>query len=148
ERRKVHALRAGCSTQWRADFEIQAVLAGGSAVMQNVENDGVRRWAQGEDAQAGLGGARRTSRGVQMIAPVMESRAGKVSQVFRDGAERKGAYRLLENDEVQPESLINAAGCACAKRSVAYPYVIVPTDGSSATLADPIGELGSVGTYA
>ncbi|MBV8613017.1 MAG: IS4 family transposase [Acetobacteraceae bacterium] len=116
--------------------------------MQNVEDHGAPRWAQDEYGQADLGDARRTSRVVQMLERAMEYRAGKVTQVFPDGAERKGAYRLLENDQVQPESLIDAAGCSCARRSAAYPYVLVPVDGSSATLADPIGELGSVGTYA
>jgi hypothetical protein len=116
--------------------------------MQNVESDAASSWAQEEYGQAELGDARRTSRVVLMLGRAMEYRAGKVTQVFPAGAERKGAYRLLENDQVLPESLIDAAGCACARRSAVYPYVLVPVDGSSATLADPIGGLGSVGTYA
>jgi hypothetical protein len=116
--------------------------------MQNVEHDAARLWAQEEYGQAELGDARRTSRVVRMLDRAMCYRAGKVTQVFTSGAERKGAYRLLEDDDVLPESLIDAAGCACARRSAAYPYVLVPVDGSSATLADPIGVLGSVGTYA
>jgi hypothetical protein len=83
-----------------------------------------------------------------MLGRAAEQRAGKVTQVFESDAERKGAYRLLEDDHVLPESLIDAAGCACARRSAGYPFVLVPVDGSSATLADPIGALGSVGTHA
>jgi hypothetical protein len=116
--------------------------------MQVIENEAASRWAEEEYGQAELGDTRLTSRAVGMLERVMQYRAGKVTQVFPTDAERKGAYRLLENHHVQPEFLIDAAGCACARHSAAYPYVLVPVDGSSATLADPIGHLGAVGTYA
>lgn len=116
--------------------------------MENVGNETASLWAQEEYGQAELGDARRTSRAVQMLGRAAEQRAGRVTQVFASDAERKGAYRLLEDDDVLPESLIDAAGCACARRSAGYPFVFVPVDGSSATLADPIGALGSVGTHA
>lgn len=117
-------------------------------VMQIIESDATSSWAQEEYGQADLGDTRRTSRAVQMLDQAMRYRAGKVTQVFPVAAERKGAYRLLENDHVLPESLIDASGVACARRSAAYPYVLVPVDGSSASLADPSGALGSIGTYA
>ena len=104
-------------------------------------------WAYAEIGHAELGDKRRTDRAVQMLAQAMEYRAGRITQVFLTEAERKGAYRFLENDDVLPENLVDATGCACARRSAAYPQVIVPVDGTSATLADPIGMLGSVGTY-
>jgi hypothetical protein len=116
--------------------------------MENVGNETVSIWAREEYGQAELGDARRTSRAVQMLGRVAEQRAGKVTEVFASDAERKGAYRLLEDDHVLPESLIDAAGCACARRSAGYPFVVMPVDGSSATLADPIGALGAVGTHA
>src|SRR5690349_14754276 len=99
-------------------------------------------WAYAELGHAELGDKRRTDRAVQMLARAMESRAGRITQVFLTEAERKGAYRWLENDDILPETLVDATGCACARRSAAYPLVIVPVDGSSATLADPIGMLG------
>jgi Transposase Tn5 dimerisation domain len=48
------------------------------------------------------------------------------------------------------ESLVDSAGCACARRSREHSFVIVPVDGTSATLADPYGkkDFGSVGTHA
>jgi hypothetical protein len=82
-----------------------------------------------------------------MLGRAMEYRAGRITQVFLTEAERKAAYRLLENEPVLPESLVDAAGCACAQRCAQYAQVIVPVDGSSAKLADPIGRLGSIGTY-
>jgi len=105
-------------------------------------------WARDEYGRAELGDARLTERAVMMLGRVMEFRAGRVTQVFPTNAERKGAYRLLERDHILPESLVDASGCACARRSAAYSYVIVPIDGSSAKLADPIGTLGAIGTYA
>ncbi len=117
--------------------------------MQDVAADGAEIiWAREEYGRAELGDARRTERAVQVLGRAMEHRAGRITQVFQTGAERKGAYRLLENEQVLAESLVDAAGSACARRSAAYPYVIVPVDGSSAKLADPIGVLGSVGTHA
>jgi hypothetical protein len=113
--------------------------------MQDVSGGSASMWATDEYGQADLGDARRTSRVVQMADRVMEHRAGKVTQVFSTPAELKAAYRLLENNQVLAESLIDAAGCACARRSSDNPFVVVPVDGTSATLADPIGALGSVG---
>jgi hypothetical protein len=115
--------------------------------MVNVADDAASFWASEEYGQAELGDARRTKRAVRLLGRVMENRAGRVTQVCLTDAERKGAYRLLEDDDVPHESLIDAAGGACARRSADYPFVFVPVDGSSATLADPIGALGAVGTY-
>lgn len=107
----------------------------------------VATWSQEELGHAELGDRRLTKRAVQMLGRAMENRAAKITEVFPTDAEREGAYRLLENDRVLPESLVDAAGSACARRSAAYPVVIVPVDGTSAKLADPIGALGAVGTY-
>jgi Transposase DNA-binding/Transposase Tn5 dimerisation domain len=110
--------------------------------------DATRDWAEEEFGRADLGDTRRTARLVEIAGSLFEHRAGKVTQTFRAGAEREGAYRLLENRAVLPESLVDAAGCACARRSRAFPFVVVPVDGTSATLADPHGkkDFGSVGT--
>jgi hypothetical protein len=78
--------------------------------MQDVSGGSASMWATEEYGQADLGDARRTSRVVQMADRVMEHRAGKVTQVFSTPAELKAAYRLLENDQVLAESLIDAAG--------------------------------------
>ena len=113
--------------------------------MQEDAGGSTSAWAAEEYGQANLKDARLTSRVVSIADRVLEHRAGKVTQVFPTAAERKGAYRFLENNQVLAESLIDAAGDACARRSAAYPFVFVPVDGSSATLADPAGVLGSIG---
>jgi hypothetical protein len=116
--------------------------------MQDVADDSTNNWAREQYGRAELGDARRTERAVQLLERAMERRAGKITQLALPDAERKGAYRLLENEQVLPESLVDAAGTACARRCAAYPLILVPVDGSSATLVDPVGMLGSVGTHA
>jgi hypothetical protein len=112
-------------------------------------DSGVATWAAEEFGAADLGDQRRTKRVVKMACRIATRRAGKVTQVFESVAEREGAYRLLENEQVPYECLANSAGCACARRSGAYPFVFVVVDGTSATLADPHGkkDFGSVGTH-
>jgi Transposase DNA-binding/Transposase Tn5 dimerisation domain len=112
-------------------------------------DDGAASWAVEELGQAELGDKRRTTRVVSMASAMAMHPAGKVTQVFPLGREREGAYRLLNNEGVPYECLVNSAGNACAQRSCAYPFVFVPVDGTSATFADPHGkkDFGSVGTY-
>jgi len=112
-------------------------------------DDGVAAWAAEEFGQADLGDKRRTDRLVSMAACVAEHPAGKVTKAFALSRDREGAYRLLNNEAVPYECLVNAAGQACAQRSQAYRFVFVPVDGTSATFADPHGkkDFGAVGTY-
>ena len=76
--------------------------------------------------------------------------AGTVTDVFRKGAEREAAYRLLENPATSQEELAASAHRAAARRCAAHEYVIVPIDGSSLTLNDPSRRkgLGPVGARA
>jgi hypothetical protein len=109
------------------------------------------RWAREEFGQADLGDLRRTARLVTMAARLLTHPGGKVTQVFGSGAEREGAYRWLENQEIPYESVVNAAACAGVRRCQGYDFVFVVVDGTSATLADSHGRLdqkdfGCVGT--
>jgi hypothetical protein len=107
-------------------------------------------WAVEEFGGADLGDARRTARVVAMAQRLAERPAGKVTDAFPTSAERQGAYGLLENEQVLFESLVDAAGCACARRAAHEPFVYVPVDGTSATLTDTHGAkgFGVIGTYA
>jgi hypothetical protein len=71
-----------------------------------------------------------------------------VTGVFATSAEREGAYRLLENEDVDRGALASSAYHAAARRCARYRDVIVPMDGTSLTLHDPTGRrgLGPVGT--
>jgi hypothetical protein len=87
-------------------------------------------WAQGEFGQARLGDNRRTQRLVQMAAQVVQKPAGRLTQVWEEGPERQGAYRLLENEEVEAGDMTSAAVEAAFGRARG-PLVVAPTDNSS-----------------
>jgi hypothetical protein len=99
-------------------------------------------WAAEEFGHAGLGDARRTARLVTLAARLAGHAHGTLTRTFHVPAERQAAYRLLENPAVLQESLADAAGVACARRSAAFPFVFVPVDKTSATLTDPHGLKG------
>lgn len=92
-----------------------------------------RVWAQQEFGRAQMGDERRTQRLVEMAAHVALRPAGKLTQVWEEGAEREGAYRLVENEEVEARDMASAAHQAAFARAQG-PYVYVPVDGTSLTL--------------
>ena len=100
------------------------------------------RWAAAELGGATLGDKRRTDRLVQLAAAVAESPGGTVTQVLGSSAGREGAYRLLENDEVEPVEIARAATHACLERTKGLPYFFAPLDGSSLTLTERKGTRG------
>jgi hypothetical protein len=62
--------------------------------------------------------------------------AGTLTQAFTRSSEREGAYRLVENDRVEPKEIGRAALRACLERTKELPFFYVPIDGSSLTLTD------------
>jgi hypothetical protein len=68
--------------------------------------------------------------------------------VFGSDREREGAYDFLENELVGAEEIIKGLGAVAAKRCSELPFVFVPVDGSSVTVADwtqerDFGRIGS-----
>ena len=57
-------------------------------------------------------------------------------EVFRDPAERQGAYDLLEGGRISGEALGAAMASACVARSAKESFVFVPLDGSSISVVD------------
>jgi hypothetical protein len=57
-------------------------------------------WSRDTFGGAVLGDVRRTERPVGMAAAAASNPAGKVTQVFSSSADREGAFRFLENDDV------------------------------------------------
>ncbi len=95
----------------------------------------VRAWAEAEYGSAVLGDARRVRRLVRMAEGVMNRPAGQVTAVY-EGAEREGAFRLLENDAVDTDEIARAAHRACARRAGGASFVFVPVDGTSLSITD------------
>jgi len=107
-------------------------------------------WAQREFGDAKLGDVRRTQRLVLVAAQAAATPAGKVTEVFTDVAPREGAFRLLENDDVDAKAIALAAHQETARRcaSADGAFAFVPIDGSSLNLTDRNAAkgLGVVGT--
>ncbi len=114
--------------------------------LQTVENTG--SWALSEFGNAVLGNRLRTKRLVSMASRAAETPDGSVSAVFCNSAEREGAYRLLENINVEDTDVARAAHEACAKRCADAPVVFVPIDGCTVSVTDTTGckGFGKVGT--
>jgi hypothetical protein len=87
---------------------------------------------------------------VAVAAGAARNPAGKITQVFLKEAERKGAYRFVENDEVAPAAMLRSAQQACVQRAADVPLVWVPVDSSSLVITDParIKGTGPLGGYA
>jgi hypothetical protein len=99
-------------------------------------------WANDEFGHATLGDTRRTRRLVEMATVIAARPAGKVTEVFSEGAEREAAFRLLENEDVLSAEIARAAHSATAIRARGEPFVWVPIDGSSLSLTDRTGDKG------
>lgn len=74
--------------------------------------------------------------------------AGRVTQVFSRPAEREAAFRFLENENTDVESMMAAASRAGVMRCAEAPFAYVPIDQSSLSFADrqDSKRLGRVGT--
>jgi hypothetical protein len=112
-----------------------------------VINADARGWAVEEFSRARLGDARRTKRLIATAAQVVQAPAGRVSEAVVGVAEREGAYRLVEHEEVAAEEVSRSASMASANRGQGYEFVFVPVDQTSLNLPDPSGNrgLGSIG---
>ncbi len=73
---------------------------------------------------------------VRMMSRLREAPAGRVTQVFKDGAEQQAAYDFLESTEVSAEALRDGVHASTARASREEPFVFVPLDGTSLTLVD------------
>ena len=104
-------------------------------------------WSRDTFGGAVLGDVRRTERLVAMAAAVASNPAGKVTQVFASGADREGAFRLLENDDVHSARVSDAVFDASAQMCADEAFVYVAVDATSLTLTDrkKRRELGRVG---
>ena len=113
-----------------------------------IERSDEQIWAHQEFGRAALGDRRRVKRLVGIAAGIATNPGGKVTKVFTDAAEREGAFRFVQNDEVDEMAIMHSAHVATARRCADQGFVYVPIDQSSVTLTDRSDAkgLGSVGT--
>jgi len=79
---------------------------------------------------------RREHRLLKIAAGAAARPSGRVTEVFRDLADRQGAYDLLENEQVRSDAVAASMFRATAKRAQAEPFAYVAVDGSSLKLSD------------
>jgi len=108
----------------------------------------VEVWAEHTFGKAELGDKRRVTRLVQMAQQAAKKPAGNVTKVFTTLADREAAYRFVENKCVDPEAIVKSMRFAVVERCANEPFVFLPIDGSSLTLADPLckKDYGSIGS--
>jgi hypothetical protein len=116
--------------------------------MATQSKSGERAWAVSEFGTVDLGDRRRTARLVEMATGACARPSGRVSAVFRRDRDLEGAYDFLESEHVAAEEIVAAIGRSTARRSVGLPFVFVPVDGTSVTVADRMGErdFGRIGS--
>ena len=66
------------------------------------------RWAEQTFGGANLGDHRRTRRLVKMAGALAARPGGTVTSTMGSSAQREGAFRLVENEQICPEALTDA----------------------------------------
>jgi hypothetical protein len=94
-----------------------------------------------------LGDVRLDRRLSAIVAQASVESAGTITGTFKTEAAREGAYRFLGNEAVDPEILRQGAASAGFRRAGGLPFVFVPCDASTLTLASvpDESEMGPVG---
>ncbi len=84
-----------------------------------------------------------------MGARVAAAPGGTISSIFTTAAEREGAYRFVENEDVASEPIIAAMCEVAVAQCATETWVFVAIDGSSLSLTDhkKRRQLGGIGTW-
>lgn len=103
-------------------------------------------WAFEVFGNARLGNAQRPVRAVCMLRRTLEHAAGCITEVFKDSAERQGAYDFVEGP-VAPSLLMDAVAAATLRAVSDDEFAYAVMDGSSLTLTDRLKKkgFGSIG---
>jgi hypothetical protein len=114
-------------------------------------DEGGTRYEWARETFGGLeaGSRARTGRAVAMAAAIAAHPSGTVTQVFKDLADREGAYRLLSNVAVTSRALTQAMGESTAQACAEHRRVFVAIDGSTLSLRDRARkrDIGGVGDW-
>jgi hypothetical protein len=88
-------------------------------------------WAVAEFEQATIGDRRLDRRLVSMATDFANQPGAPIAQACDTKARRKGAYELIENDFVQPESILEGHYRASLERLGREPVILAPSDTTS-----------------
>ena len=100
------------------------------------------KWARLVFGDVRLGDRRRHRRLLRVVSRAAEQPAGRISAVFRESAERQGAYDLINNDSVRARALVDAMSSATMRSSASEPFIFVPVDGTSIRVVDRAHQKG------
>lgn len=95
-----------------------------------------REWAVDEFGTARLGRIDRTRRLIDIAARWADNPSAIVSKSITDRAEREGAYRFLETDDIDPDEVARSSYRATLARCVGSSFAYVPVDGTSLNISD------------
>ena len=101
-----------------------------------------RRWAIEQFDSADFGDVRRERRAAFMLQRAAERPAGKLTDVFKSGAELQGAYDFIEGD-VSARAITTALGEASMRAVGDASWVYAIVDGTSLSLVDLTKRRGS-----
>lgn len=88
-------------------------------------------WARAEFELASLGDQRLDERVVLMAGDFAQHPGAPIPQACEIRAKTSGAYRLIENDSIQPEALLVGHQRANLKRLASEPVILAPSDTTS-----------------
>lgn len=104
-------------------------------------------WSHEEFEQADFGDKRLTKRLISMASRAAEKPAGRITEVFGDGAERQAAYDFVSNPRVSAEAMLSSMASAMTGRCQGDSFIFVPVDGTTLSLTDRAlsKDFGSIG---
>ena len=105
--------------------------------------ESLQSWAEEELAGVDLGHAARESCAVAVLANLARGSGTRITDFASNSAQQQQAYGFVENAQVQPKALSEAAAQAALRRSTdSGGRCIVAVDGSSLNLSDEFGSKG------
>jgi hypothetical protein len=105
--------------------------------------ESLQSWAEEELAGLDLGHAARESCAVAVLANLARGSGTRITDFAANSAQQQQAYGFVENAQVQPKALSEAAAQAALRRSTdSGVRCIVAVDGSSLNLSDEFGSKG------
>lgn len=96
----------------------------------------IGQWSEDVFGRAELGDRRRTLRLVQLAESAAARPAGKITEVCQSGADRQGAYDLINNPQVTTSALLDSVRQGTIRRCQGEGHVFVAVDGTSLNITD------------
>lgn len=87
-----------------------------------------RAWVFAELVHTDLGDPRRTKRLIQLVSALAANPACSLPEACRSWADTKGAYRFLDNEDVEPQELLSGHRRSTLQRIGEHPMILAVQD--------------------